>query len=105
MMLSRLQNLPRCSVMEVGKRVSFEGFVVDYDEPPIEISSDEYSMVLDGRIMCEEEVIHEGYFYLVAPKDLEGRLDLGIGSGIEGEGILIHTSADIVVKYTGGFRD
>lgn len=83
----------------------FEGFVVDYDEPPEGLGKDEYSMVLDGSIKDEAgNTLYEGYFYLVASRELEGRLDLGIGSGISGEGELIVGGEEPIVRYVGEAR-
>ena len=84
-------------------RVRFEGVVVGYEEPPSGIGGDEYSMLLDGSIVGEDGgVLHEGYFYVVAPRPLYGKLDLGIGSNVSGVGELVEKEEQPVVRYVKG---
>ncbi len=84
-------------------RVRFEGVVVGYEEPPSGVGDDEYSMLLDGSITGGDGgVIHEGYFYVVAPRELYGKLDLGIGSNVSGAGELVEEGEQPVVRYVEG---
>ncbi len=83
-------------------KVRFEGVVVGYEEPPSGVGGDEYSMLLDGSITGGDEILHEGYFYVVAPRALYGKLDLGIGSSVSGAGELVEEGEQPVVRYMQG---
>ncbi len=80
------------------RRVEFEGFIVGYEEPPVQLGRDEYSILLDGSLKDDGKTLHEGYFYLVAPKSMEGGVDIGVGSSISGEGELLMMGEEPVVR-------
>ena len=82
-----------------GQRVVFEGFIIGYEEPNMEISKDEYSILVDGELRDEEgSIVHEGYFYLVAPRSMEGKIDMGVGSNISGVGKVIMGGGEPVLR-------
>ena len=81
--------------------VEFEGFVVSYEEPPVDIGEDSYSILVDGSIRdMAGNLVHEGYFYVIAPRKMYGSLDLGVGSPVQGRGEMVVGGGEPVVRMS-----